>query len=120
MQGRVPIWVVGAWPRPKSMRRVLRCDGLLPNYVDENGHRPPTPDDIRAMRAWLEERGPLRPGFDVVTEGETPAADAAAARAAVAPWADAGCTWWLESRWTVADADRDRVVRERLAAGPPA
>src|SRR5215216_1241840 len=29
-QPRIPIWVVGAWPRPKSMRRVLRCDGLLP------------------------------------------------------------------------------------------
>jgi len=27
---RVPIWVVGAWPRMKSMRRVLRCDGVIP------------------------------------------------------------------------------------------
>jgi alkanesulfonate monooxygenase SsuD/methylene tetrahydromethanopterin reductase-like flavin-dependent oxidoreductase (luciferase family) len=27
---RIPIWVVGAWPRMKSMCRVLRCDGLLP------------------------------------------------------------------------------------------
>jgi alkanesulfonate monooxygenase SsuD/methylene tetrahydromethanopterin reductase-like flavin-dependent oxidoreductase (luciferase family) len=27
VQSRVPIWVVGLWPRPKSMRRVLRCDG---------------------------------------------------------------------------------------------
>src|SRR5690242_3948245 len=26
----IPMWVVGAWPRPKSMTRVLRCDGLLP------------------------------------------------------------------------------------------
>src|SRR5262245_37960083 len=29
-QPRIPIWVVGAWPRPKSMRRVLRRDGLIP------------------------------------------------------------------------------------------
>jgi hypothetical protein len=38
-QPRVPIWVVGAWPRPKSMRRVLRCDGLLPLCFGEDGLR---------------------------------------------------------------------------------
>src|SRR5512146_2163827 len=27
---RIPIWVVGAWPRPKSMGRALRWDGVLP------------------------------------------------------------------------------------------
>jgi len=30
VQERIPIWVVGAWPRPTSMRRVLRCDGVIP------------------------------------------------------------------------------------------
>ncbi|MGC4943658.1 LLM class flavin-dependent oxidoreductase [Kribbella sp. DT2] len=35
VQERIPIWVVGAWPRPKSMRRVLRCDGVLPQYAGE-------------------------------------------------------------------------------------
>ena len=30
-QPRIPIWVVGAWPKKKSMQRVLRYDGLLPN-----------------------------------------------------------------------------------------
>ncbi len=34
---RVPIWMVGAWPRMKSMRRVLKCDGLLPNKMDPEG-----------------------------------------------------------------------------------
>ena len=34
VQERIPIWVVAAWPRPKSMQRVLRCDGLLPNVMD--------------------------------------------------------------------------------------
>ena len=45
---RVPIWVVGAWPRPTSMRRVLRGDGLLPVCMDEDGFGETTPDDIRA------------------------------------------------------------------------
>src|SRR5262252_3554596 len=99
VQERIPIWVVGAWPRPKSMRRVLRCEGLLPNAMDDHGFRELTPDDVRAMLAWLREHGELRPGFDVISEGETPADDATAARSKVAPWAEVGCTWWLETRW---------------------
>jgi alkanesulfonate monooxygenase SsuD/methylene tetrahydromethanopterin reductase-like flavin-dependent oxidoreductase (luciferase family) len=34
---RIPIWVVGAWPRMKSMQRVLRYDGLLPNVMGNDG-----------------------------------------------------------------------------------
>ncbi len=118
---RIPLWVVGAWPRPRSMRRVLRCDGLLPVCMDAGGFRATTPDDIRAMLGWLEEHGGVRPGFDVVMEGETPADDPARAGAIVAPWAEAGCTWWLDARWELPHhaGDRMRVVRERLEAGPP-
>jgi hypothetical protein len=118
---RIPIWVVGAWPRPRSMRRVLRCDGLLPVCMDDSGFRATRPGDIRAMLRWLEEHGGVRPGFDVVMEGETPADDAAKAGAIVAPWAAAGCTWWLDARWELPQhtAERVRQVRERLEAGPP-
>jgi hypothetical protein len=120
VQQRIPIWIVGVWPRPKSMRRVLRCDGLLPMCKDEHGSRPTTPDDIRAMRGWLGDHG-ARPDFDIIMEGETPAADPAKAAADVAVWADAGCTWWLETRWAMPHdaADRLEQVRERLKAGPP-
>ncbi len=118
VQQRIPIWVVGVWPRPKSMRRVLRCDGLVPQY--QVGDREGGPDDVRALRAWLAEHG-ARPDLDIVAEGETPSDDLAAARAQVLPWADAGCTWWLESRWEMPhhSADRMTQVRQRLAAGPP-
>ena len=34
---RIPVWVVGAWPRERSMQRVLRWDGLLPNRLGEDG-----------------------------------------------------------------------------------
>jgi len=118
---RIPIWVVGAWPRPKSMRRVLRCDGLLPVRVSDGEFRATSADDIRAMLRWLDEHGGVRPGFDVVMEGETPADDAGKASAVVAPWSAAGCTWWLETRWQMphGSADRMRQVHERLEAGPP-
>jgi alkanesulfonate monooxygenase SsuD/methylene tetrahydromethanopterin reductase-like flavin-dependent oxidoreductase (luciferase family) len=111
VQARIPIWVVGVWPAPKSMRRVLRCDGVIPQY-GQLDHEP-APADARAVRAWLTERG-AADGFDVIADGETPADDRAAAAAAVAPWAAAGCSWWLETRWETPDD-----MRDRLAAGPP-
>ncbi len=120
-QPRIPIWVVGVWPRPKSMRRVLRCDGLLPTCMDEHGFRPTRPEDIQAMTSWLSEHGGVRPGFDVVMEGETPVDDPVKAAIVVAPWKQAGCTWWLETRWGASQDSAEGMgqVRERLRAGPP-
>jgi alkanesulfonate monooxygenase SsuD/methylene tetrahydromethanopterin reductase-like flavin-dependent oxidoreductase (luciferase family) len=115
--GRIPLWVVGVWPRPKSMRRVLRCDGIIPQY---DLGRAEGPDDVRAVRAWLAEHG-AGPDVDVVAEGVTPAGDPAAASAHITPWAQAGSTWWIENRWEMPAGTTDpmAVVRERLAAGPP-
>jgi alkanesulfonate monooxygenase SsuD/methylene tetrahydromethanopterin reductase-like flavin-dependent oxidoreductase (luciferase family) len=113
VQARIPIWVVAIWPRPKSMRRVLKCDGVIPGHGGG-------PDEIRAMRAWLTEQG-APPELDILAEGETPADDPAAATALVAPWEEAGCTWWMETRWELPHhtPDRMRQIRDRIAAGPP-
>jgi alkanesulfonate monooxygenase SsuD/methylene tetrahydromethanopterin reductase-like flavin-dependent oxidoreductase (luciferase family) len=111
VQARIPIWVVGVWPAPKSMRRALRCDGVIPQYGQIDYE--PAPAEARAVRGWLSEQG-AADDFDVIADGETPAADASAAAATVAAWADAGCTWWLETRWAASDEMRDRI-----AAGPP-
>jgi hypothetical protein len=113
---RIPIWVVGVWPRPKSMRRVLRCDGVVPQI--EIPGRPGSPGDIREMLAWLAERG--RDDLDVVIDGET-SGDPAAASAQVRPWADAGATWWLETRWEMPHNSDERMAQicDRLRSGPP-
>lgn len=120
-QPRIPVWVVGAWPRPRSMQRVVRCDGLVPYCLDpQTGGRQTRPADVPEMLAWIDGHGGRRPGFDVVIEGETAAGDPAGA-ATVAEWERAGGTWWLESRWALVgdEAERMRALRERLAAGPP-
>jgi hypothetical protein len=117
VQERIPIWVVGVWPRPKSMRRVLRCDGIIPQY--ELTDREPTPDDAKAVVTWLDEHDGSH--IDVVAEGETRSDDASSAAAIARGWADAGCTWWMETRWEMPHHSEQRLaqVRDRLKAGPP-
>jgi alkanesulfonate monooxygenase SsuD/methylene tetrahydromethanopterin reductase-like flavin-dependent oxidoreductase (luciferase family) len=118
VQQRIPLWVVGVWPRPKSLRRVLRCDGILPQYQVDG--RDPGPEDARAVRQWLSDHG-AGPGFDIVADGETPAGDPAAAAAVTRVWAEAGCTWWLETRWEMPHDSPERMsdIRARIEAGPP-
>src|SRR5215472_2659093 len=118
VQDPLPLWVVGVFPVDKSMRRALRCDGLIPQF--QLSGRDAEPADAKAAKEWLVSRG-ANPGIDVIADGETPAGDPAAARAQVAGWARAGCTWWLETRWGVHEdlADRLVAIRERIEAGPP-
>ncbi|HEV2372309.1 MAG TPA: LLM class flavin-dependent oxidoreductase [Streptosporangiaceae bacterium] len=115
VQDPIPLWVVGVWPRPKSLRRTLRCDGMIAQYQLDGE---PGPADAKAVREWLTDHG-AKPGMDLTTEGETPASDPAKAAAEVLPWAEAGCTWWLETRWGMpSEAMGDIGIR--IAAGPPA
>ena len=115
---RIPIWVVGAWLRRKSMARALRYDGLLPNVMDamETRMGRPTPDEVREMRQYVYENRTEPGPYDIVVDGTTPGDDAAAAAAVVRPFAEAGATWWLEAEW---DADDLEMVHARLRQGPP-
>jgi alkanesulfonate monooxygenase SsuD/methylene tetrahydromethanopterin reductase-like flavin-dependent oxidoreductase (luciferase family) len=118
VQDPLPIWVVGLWPRMKSMRRAIRCDGIVPQFEGEDHHG--SPDQVREMRRWLLDNG-ARPDIDVIAQADT-LANGRDAAAEIAPsWADAGCTWWLEANWEMPhhSAERMEQVRQRLLAGPP-
>jgi alkanesulfonate monooxygenase SsuD/methylene tetrahydromethanopterin reductase-like flavin-dependent oxidoreductase (luciferase family) len=104
---RIPIWVIGAWGKERSVARALRYDGILPQTTD--------PADIRAVAERAARERPSRP-IEIVVEGTTPE-DPAEAAAAIAPLAEAGATWWLESDWTNATVE---TLRRRILAGPPA
>jgi alkanesulfonate monooxygenase SsuD/methylene tetrahydromethanopterin reductase-like flavin-dependent oxidoreductase (luciferase family) len=121
---RIPVWAVAAWPSERSMGRAARWDGVLPQ--SRTSRDPLTPADVRDVVAWStrrrQELAAAEPGrhlgdFDVVVEGALPA-DADAAVEHVRALADAGATWWVESRW---DPDRDtpEVLLEVARAGPP-
>jgi len=120
---RIPIWVVGAWPSPKSMRRVLRYDGLLPNVIGGDGKvrmSPATPDEVREMAAFIRanrsESESVNASFDIIVEGRTPGNDLGKAVATTRPYAEAGATWWIEAQWTEPDMQK---VLARLRQGPP-
>jgi hypothetical protein len=118
-QPRIPIWVVGAWPRAKSMNRALRYDGLLPNVMGADGKvrmSPATPEEVREIKAYIQEQRNETAPYDIVLEGETPGDNPAAAASIVQPYAEAGATWWIEARWTAPD---ETQVLRRIRQGPP-
>ncbi len=108
-------------PRTKSMQRVLRCDGLLPVKMNAAGKfAEVTPDDIRHMKAFIEENRTLKTSFDIAWEGETPGRDRKQAASKVRPWAEAGVTWWIETRWQEPrNAEGLKTILKRIKQGPP-
>ena len=117
----IPIWVVGAWPREKSMARVVKYDGLLPNKMSPRGkHIRFTPDDVREMKAYVAKRRKLKTPFDIVVEGTTPGGRPKQAAAKARQWAEAGATWWNEAMWGAPRNEKGlKRVMERARQGPP-
>jgi hypothetical protein len=121
-QPRIPIWVIGAWPRMKSMQRALRLDGVIPSKMNEDGSffAEMAPADIVAMKAFIDEKRSEKTHFDIVMEGETPGDDAEKAMAIVWPLAEAGVTWWLEDVWSTPETEGGvEGMRRRVKQGPP-
>jgi alkanesulfonate monooxygenase SsuD/methylene tetrahydromethanopterin reductase-like flavin-dependent oxidoreductase (luciferase family) len=125
VQPHIPIWIGGMWPNKAPMRRAARYDGV----IALKGGFPLDPEDLAAIKAYIE---PLRPNpaapFDYVAAGITPGDDPEAGAAQVAPFIDAGATWWVETidpwtrhrDWTV-DMSREDVqwMDARIRQPPP-
>ena len=115
---RIPIWVVGAWPSRKSMRRALRYDGMLAATVSGSAESPGvTPETISQIKKYAEENRQGEGPFDIIWEGQTPGEDPERAASMVRPYAEAGATWWIESPWTPPNEPED--LRVRINQGPP-
>jgi len=104
-------------PRPKSMQRVLRYDGLLPYLPGAEL----TPAVLPEIKAYIDANRPLDTPFDIVVEGVTPGDDPSQAAAIVGPWIEAGATWWIEALWPQPGQPQAlQTVRQRVLQGPPA
>ncbi len=53
-QPRIPLWAVGIWPSERSMRRALKCDGVI---IEKRGAgnqiEDITPDDLPGITAFI-------------------------------------------------------------------
>jgi hypothetical protein len=115
-QPRIPIWVPGVWPRMKSMRRILKCDGLLPQKMDADGKFVDVqPEDLRQMKAYIDANRSLSTPFDIIMEGSTTGMEPQQVQEKLIPWVDAGITWWIEGLW----GRSEEQVIERIRSGPP-
>ncbi|MGH9761310.1 MAG: LLM class flavin-dependent oxidoreductase [Blastocatellia bacterium] len=111
---RVPIWVVGVWPKEKSMQRTLRWDGIIPQKYKASPEGVVNAEDIRRIEEYVSANRKKRSHFDIIAGGTTPGKNRKRTSEIVRPFIDAGATWWIESEW---DA-RKNLARMRL--GPPA
>lgn len=116
---RVPVWVVGAWPHERSMRRAIRWDGIVVQATGPDGKPMTDPDPLPDVVAWVRREravAGLDGPFEIVLDGTTPADDPVAAAAIAGEAEAAGATWWTEADWANPSVE---AVRARIAAGPP-
>jgi alkanesulfonate monooxygenase SsuD/methylene tetrahydromethanopterin reductase-like flavin-dependent oxidoreductase (luciferase family) len=111
-QPRIPVWVAGLWPNKRPFRRAALWDGVCP--IGRDGAM--TPDDFKDMISYVREHRTSDAPFEVMHGSKTPGKDPAEDAALVAPYAEAGVTWWSEGfDWT----NPLPAVRERIRKGPP-
>jgi alkanesulfonate monooxygenase SsuD/methylene tetrahydromethanopterin reductase-like flavin-dependent oxidoreductase (luciferase family) len=113
---RITTWVVGIWPRKKSMARAVRYNGIIPGVQREDANQA-SPEEIEAIAAYAAERRSAGAAFDIVVEGET---EPGAASDEVQAYARSGASWWIESRWALpSNAEGAEQLRQRIEGGPP-
>jgi poly-gamma-glutamate capsule biosynthesis protein CapA/YwtB (metallophosphatase superfamily) len=94
------------------MQRVLKCDGV---FVEKINQEPVTPQDIRAVKAFLEENRQENTSFDIVATGNTSSLSPDEQRRQLLEWEAAGATWWIEGLWEASSEQVDQII----ALGPP-
>ena len=80
--------------RTRSLFAAPRSGTAWPPRHERPGH--PHPGDFVDLRAYIQAHRHRDGPFDITHIGRTPGADPAAAADIVAPYAEAGVTWWLE------------------------
>lgn len=111
---RIPVWVVGVWPKTKSMNRAIQWDGIIPQR-----HKNPqrlSPEDVQAIKDVVD-KSRSKPGpFDIVCGGSLPKKSPKKAAEIIRSYESAGGTWWFEEPWSIGSFEK---LRELIRRGPP-
>jgi alkanesulfonate monooxygenase SsuD/methylene tetrahydromethanopterin reductase-like flavin-dependent oxidoreductase (luciferase family) len=90
---RIPIWVGGGFPLKGPLQRAARWDGMCP-YKHKSHFL--TPDDIRALRDFIQkQRGSLE-GYDIETGGSARRSDWEEEREHIRSLTEVSITWGTE------------------------
>jgi len=126
---RIPIWVAGVWPNKRPFRRAAHWDGVFPLWREQFFNQMMPVERVQEAVAFVHEirarEGRAGDGpFDVAHWGLTSGSDRAQDAEAVAAYAEAGVTWWLEnvSPWRFGwekGAWPVEAMQERIRQGPP-
>ncbi len=82
--------ISSVWPNKKPFRRAAKWDGVCPMGRDHEM----TPDDFREMLDFINQSRQTDSPFAVLAAGHPLGKDED--QTVVAPFAEAGVTWWQE------------------------
>ena len=116
---RIPVWVVGVWPKEKSIVRTLEWDGIIPQKYKATPADVSKPADIEAVAKFVSDRRSHRSPFEIIAGGMTLNRSRKRAVETVRSFRDAGATWWVESVWLTSPEQKDKLL-SRIKKGPPA
>jgi alkanesulfonate monooxygenase SsuD/methylene tetrahydromethanopterin reductase-like flavin-dependent oxidoreductase (luciferase family) len=111
---RIPVWVGGVLPAAGPVARAARWDGMVPIRYTDGRLTTVSPADMAGIRAQFAATRPADTA-DFVVWADV-ARDPGAAAAVIAPYEEAGATWWLEC----CRPDEDgwwKAIEQRVAAG---
>ena len=115
-QPRIPLWVVGIWPRKKSMQRILKADGIIVEKRNSAGTgEEATPTDICEIRTYVNANRTLTTPFDIVVSGKVAGLGRAQQQDKLLSRHEAGLTWWIEDMI----GEPEEQVMAYLHSGPP-
>ncbi|MFW9928930.1 MAG: LLM class flavin-dependent oxidoreductase [Candidatus Thorarchaeota archaeon] len=120
----VPIWIVGAWNYPKSMNRVLKCNGIIPAILDKDKKfQSLTKEHVAEIREFLNNASNNGKNYDIIIEShaiEDERVNNLSLRGKVyEEWEECGGTWWIEGMWDLMDNKKmiEKLVK-RIKNGP--
>ena len=113
---RIPLWVVGHWPRKRSMQRVLKSDGIIVEKLNSEGKAAEvTPADICEIKSYVEANRTLITPFDIIVGGKTSGLGRTQVQEKLLSRKEAGLSWWMED--TIGQSEEQ--VMECIRQGPP-
>ena len=115
---RPKVWVAGTWPHPRPFRRAARWDGFFADVegIDWTAGAIQSPAHLRAMVDFIRTLRPVDGSFDVVIGGSSPKSIAEGV-AFLAPYVEAGLTYWIEAVHPMFGTLAD--FRAKIRQGPP-